>query len=144
MSFKLSNLRFVRVDNAQVKQELIRLLSDHLSLFEDAVVFLEHPLARAGDAWLARAQLRYVTYEDDVIFPVTDPATMEEAVNAVPSRDLVAALARSTSVVGSGREVRAADLEEWAHTSTQIVVGAVDGEGALVWTQVTEVRPPKP
>lgn len=145
LSFKLGNLQFVRIDNAQVKQALIRLLTDHLSSFEDAVVFLEHSLARAGDAWLARSQLRYVTHDDDVIFLVTDSASVEEAVNAVPFRDLVAAITRGASVAGSGSETLTIDLKEWAHNSTQIIVGAFDGEGALVWSrQVTEPPPPRP
>ena len=133
--FEHGNFRFVRVDRSHVKRELIRLLADHLRSFQDAFVLMEHSLARAGDFWLARSRLGYVTHNDTVILYVKDAATIEEALNAIPFRSFVAALTHSASVIRSGSNVQTTDLKAWTDGCTQIIVGAFDGEGALVWSR---------
>ncbi len=107
--------------------------------YEQPVCILENDSAQANDPWLSLGDIRLLTLGDEVYHPLICGDSDEVVLKSVKS-------SRSWLFVGTltlwpgtvpATEIASASsahLEQLAHCSQAIFVGAYDGEGYLLWT----------
>lgn len=104
------------------------------------VCLFEEALGRPSDPWLASVTVPFWVHGEELYWVVTDPdpAAIEDAITRAASfaPPTIAALSQRPDAAPShGSAMTEHALAALARRAEQILVGAYDGEGYLVWTR---------
>jgi hypothetical protein len=109
---------------------------------DNAVVVFEHALASASDPWITQARSRVLTSGDEVYHLLVrqdrDRHAIQAAIRearAIPEFIGVMTETAGPLASGHGEQLSAADLDALADRCTDIICGAYDLEGFIVWTE---------
>jgi hypothetical protein len=118
---------------------LVSRIATHLKSHHLAICMFENALAHANDPWLYQSKVHTLICGQDVYHFLTnedDPNLIQLTVKKARSIEppLVGVLSESSSPPSfpDGR-IKLSDLRRIAERTEQLLVGAYDGEGFLVW-----------
>ncbi len=129
---------------AESRRQMVNEFRQYLLSHRAHCALLEDPVGKPSDPYIARTQLRYAIYGDDVYYVLTPeagkPAEVEHYLRMAYGYPFIAVLTHldPSSLPPAGGEIDTAVLQMAANNADRIIIAAYDGEGFVVASAAKE------